>query len=245
METEHEIVAMVYAAKENIKAADDLVRKYLPFIKSETAKFLGRIPLEGEDDEIGIAMFAFHEAAMAYEKGRGAFLSFAAKAIKNRLIDYQRREKRHSQNLSLDEPLALDEGKEETLLDRVDTGRDEIAERAQIAATKEEINEFAFQLGNYGLSLADIAENCPKQERTFAACQKALAFAKENPFVLEQLISTGKVPMAAIVSASGVDRKTLERHRKYLLAILLAYTNGFEIIRGHLAKVSKKGGNRK
>lgn len=60
MEQEHALVTMVYAAKDDTQAADDLVRQYLPFIRSETAKFLHRMPVEGEDDELSIAMFAFH-----------------------------------------------------------------------------------------------------------------------------------------------------------------------------------------
>jgi RNA polymerase sigma factor len=48
--------------------------------------------------------------------------------------------------------------------------------------------------------------------------------------------------MAALSELSGVERKTLERHRRYLVAILLAYTNGFEIIRRHLGQL--KGGTR-
>ena len=71
---EHEIVRSVAAAQKDAQAADALVRQYLPFIKAETAKFLKRIPIEGKDDELGIAMFAFHEAAMAYQNGRGTFL---------------------------------------------------------------------------------------------------------------------------------------------------------------------------
>ena len=35
-------------------------------------------------------------------------------------------------------------------------------------------------------------------------------------------------------SLSKTDKKTMERHRKYLVAVLLAFTNGYEIIRGHL-----------
>ena len=58
---EHEIVRSVAAAQKDAQAADALVRQYLPFIKAETAKFLKRIPVEGQDDELGIAMFAFHE----------------------------------------------------------------------------------------------------------------------------------------------------------------------------------------
>lgn len=77
---EHEIVRSVAAAQKDAQAADALVRQYLPFIKAETAKFLKRIPVEGKDDEFGIAMFAFHEAAMAYQSGRGTFLKLAAAA---------------------------------------------------------------------------------------------------------------------------------------------------------------------
>ena len=77
MRREKELLARVRAAKGSARAADDLVRDYLPFIKSETAKFMGRPPREGADDELGIAMFAFHEAVVAYDRGRGAFLPLA------------------------------------------------------------------------------------------------------------------------------------------------------------------------
>ena len=42
-----------------------------------------------------------------------------------------------------------------------------------------------------------------------------------------------------LLYTSGVERKTLERHRKYMVALLLIYTNGYEIIRGHLKQVMK------
>ena len=45
MNDAHKIVEQVYAAKENVRAADDLIRAYLPFIKAETAKFLKRPPI--------------------------------------------------------------------------------------------------------------------------------------------------------------------------------------------------------
>ncbi len=57
----HQIISRVYKAKEDSHAADELISDYMPFIKSETAKFLNRPP-EQSDDELSIAMFAFYEA---------------------------------------------------------------------------------------------------------------------------------------------------------------------------------------
>ena len=75
-----------------------------------------------------------------------------------------------------------------------------------------------------------------------SACRAACLCAREHPDVLRELEKTKKLPLASLVSLSGIERKTLERHRKYLVAILLAYTNGFEIIRRHLSEM--KGGER-
>ena len=49
---EHEIVRSVAAAQKDAQVADALVRQYLSFTKAETAKFLKRIPVEGQDDEL-------------------------------------------------------------------------------------------------------------------------------------------------------------------------------------------------
>lgn len=240
MDQEHEIVAQVEKAKSDLDAADGLLRQYLPFIKSETAKFIHRAPQEGRDDELGIAMFAFHEAVMHYSRGKGAFLRFAATMIKNRLIDYYRKEHRHEGTLSLDQ----DEDEDgRSLYGKLDSGKDEIEEVSVSRATKEEIMEFAACLSGYGLSLSDIADNCPKQERTLLACHRALACARENPEILDALEKGKKLPLVQLTERSGVERKTLERHRKYMMAILLAYTNGYEIIRGHLCQITAgKGG---
>lgn len=242
MTQNHQIVDQVLAAQRDAEAADDLIRQYLPFIKAETARFTHRIPVEGRDDELSIAMLAFHEAAMAYEKGRGAFLPLAARAIRNRLIDFSRREERHSGLAALDQPTGGEDGR--TLLEQLDSGRDDIGERMHRTAAREEILDFARDLAQYGLKLTDIADNCPRQERTLSACHRALAYAKAHPELLTALTAAKKLPLAALTEGSGVERKTLERHRKYMVALLLAYTNGFEIIRGHLRQMLPEKGDR-
>ena len=66
-----------------------------------------------------------------------------------------------------------------------------------------------------------------------------MEYAKGNPELLEDLLKTKRLPIGQLATGSGVERKTLERHRKYMVALLLIYTNGYEIIRGHLKQVMK------
>ncbi len=236
MNDEHKIIEQVYAAKEDIQAADQLISTYLPFIRAETAKYLKRPPIEGHDDELSIAMIAFHEAINGYSRIRGAFLKYAAMLIRSRLIDYSRREQRHSRVVSLDAPI----GEEDTTLgETLANETDPHEETASRDAIRAEIEELARQMKEFGISLSDVADNCPKQQRTLDACRKALQYAKDNPELLDDFLRTKRLPVGQLTAGSGVERKTLERHRKYMVALLLICTNGYEIIRGHLKWVMK------
>ena len=105
--------------------------------------------------------------------------------------------------------------------------------------TKEEIIELSMQLQEFDLSLTDIADNSPKQTRTLAACRKVVAYAQNNAEIMDDFFRTKRLPLKKITEGSKVSRKTIERHRKYIIGLLLIYTNGYEIIRGHLAEVMK------
>ena len=106
-------------------------------------------------------------------------------------------------------------------------------------ATKEEILELGEQMEEFGVSLTDVADNCPKQARTLKACQSVVAFAKDDAELMANFLSSKRLPLAQLAEETGVARKTIERHRKYIVALLLIFSNGYEIIRGHLAEVMK------
>ena len=241
MQAEHEIVSQVLAAKQDSSAADEFIQKYMGFIHSETTKFLHRAAGSEHEDEFSIAMFAFYEAIINYQRGKGAFLSYAARAIRNRLIDYYRKEKRHTNTISIHTPTGIDG--ESELADTLRDEKDELHQAVYRQATQAEIQEFAAQLGEFGVSLSGVAQNSPKQQRTLQACCRILDYAKQNPHLLVQLVQTKRLPMAELSEGTGVDKKTMERHRKYLVAILLAFTNGYEIIRGHLCQMNLAKGD--
>ncbi len=237
MKQEHEIVSQVRRAQQDREAADKLIEQYLPFIKAEAAKVTGTSPSH-QEDEVSIAMFAFYEAILAFEPGRGAFLKLAAMTIRSRIIDYRRKQLRHEGSLSLE--LREDPEDDRSLGDRITDDRANLENHQNRADAQKEIAHFVLQLSEFGLSLGDIADNCPKQARTQRACIQVLDYARQHPALLEQLVQTKKLPMSQLVLGAKADKKTLERHRKYLVAILLAYTNGFEIIRGHLQMLKRK-----
>lgn len=244
MSSAEDFIGMVYKAKEDSGAADALIDQYFPFIRAETAKFIRRHPIEGQDEELSVAMFAFYESIMAYDRTKGAFISLASRNIRNRLIDYQRKEARHRGLLSLDQE-QFDEGSP-TLLESLDVGEDEIGDRIEGAAAQGEIAAYVKDLAAFGLGLSDVADSCPKQDRTLTACHQVLAYAKKEPDLLRKMLASKQLPVTALAKGSGVNKRTIDRHRDYLVALLLAYTNGFELIRGHLQGIQDglKGGER-
>lgn len=208
----------------------------MPFIKSETAKFLKRPP-DPSDDELSIAMFAFYEAVRSYTKSRGAFLNFAALQIRSRLIDNYRKEKRNKGQISLD---SSDE-EQADLLETIPDGHDEYEATEMREATRQEIEELTAQMTDFGVSMTDVADNSPRQSRTMESCRRAIAYARSHPDILEDFLRTKRVPIARLAEGAAVDRKSLERHRRYLVAVLLICTNGYEILRGHIMQVLKGG----
>ena len=233
------LLSQVAEAKNNSKAADRLIEQYMPFISSETAKFLGHAP-QPEEDELSIAMFAFYEAIQHYSRLKGSFLKFAALQIRSRLIDNYRKERRHQGQISLDAPTDAEDGST-TLLDTIEDGATPYEDMEVRDATRQEIAHLTAQMEGFGVALTDVAENAPQQQRTLAACQRAVRYARNSPELLEEFLRTKRVPLAKLAEGAQVEKKTLERHRKYLVAVLLICTNGYEIMRGHIMQVLKGG----
>lgn len=230
----HKILKSVYEAKTDSQKADDFIRSYIPFIRSEASKAVSRQCTE-HDDEYSIAMMAFYEAIMSYERFRGAFLPYASTVIKSRLIDYNRKESRHKNNIYLYQETS--ETDERELIETIPDKTDNFEELVDRQATQQEIQELSRVMKDFGISFSDVADNCPKQERTLKSCGDAIRYAADNKELLDLLLRTKKLPMAELVAGSGAERKTLERHRKYILAMLLVQTNGYEMIRGHIKSV--------
>ena len=235
MRRDDPLLKRVKEAKTDIAIGDMLIRDYLPFIKSEIYKYTQSYVDESQD-EFSIGMIAFHEAVMSYDEERGSFLGYAAACIRNRLIDNDRKETRHKDQISLDK---RDED-DNALGDIITDGKDHAKDHMHTLATKEEIEELGRVLKEFGVSYRDVTEASPSQKRTRELMQKLIAKAMRNKDILEDLLKTKRLPMKKLAGDKN-ERKVIDRHRKYLVAMLVILTNGYEIIRGHLWHVYKGG----
>ncbi len=190
MSDEHAIIQRVYEAKDDSMVADLLISDYLPFIKSQVTKVMKRPVNIQQDDEYSIAMIAFHEAINGYSKTRGAFLSYAALLMRNRIIDFWRENNRHNQVISINAPTSEHD---QTLEDSISDNENHEENLVIREATKEEIIELSMQIREFGVSLTDIADNSPKQGRTLTACQKVVAYAQSNEEMMEEFFKNETV----------------------------------------------------
>ena len=193
MQNEHPIVKAVYLAKTDLQKADDLIRDHIPFIRSEAAKYTSR-PCTEQDDEFSIAMIAFHEAILGYERSKGAFFSYASLLIRSRLIDHQRKEARHRGHLSL---YAENTEDDRPIIEEIADSQDYYEESASLEATRQEIEELSAVLAQFGVSFSDVADHSPRQERTLEACASAIRCAAEDSQLLHELLQTKKTSYGA------------------------------------------------
>ena len=223
------------------EARDALLRDFMPFILRVASQVGGRYIRPGEDEEVSVGLLAFNEAIDAYVPERGVFLSFAQTVITRRLIDhYRRRRKEPAVPLS---ELESDEGAEHarpTVLDLAATSAWQ--RREEDEARRAEIGELSSALAAFGIRLNDLPKYCPRhRDARERAIKVAEALAGDRDMA-QQLLTTGVLPLTALAKATGATRKTLERHRRYIITAALIFVHEWPELKSYLRPTS--GGKR-
>ena len=233
----------VLSAKTDENKLADLIEANRAFIlrcASETAHRY----VTDSDDEWSIALMAFAEAVRDYEGEKGSFRGFAALVIKRRVLDYLRAQSRFDE-------LAVTPDAFEDSLNEDEAGGAELqvqrrmAEQAAdgddvFARAREEIAAMQEILGAYGFSFFDLADASPKTEKTKRSCGTAIRTLIASAALLAKMRLAHLLPIRELSLASGVVRKILERHRRYIIAGAEILDGDFPILAGYLAFV--KGG---
>lgn len=207
-------------------ARERLIQDYTPFILAIAAKVSGRYIRLGEDDEGSVGLLAFNEAIDAYNDRRGnSFLKFSELVIRRRLLDYYRHEQRRQQEI----PLSVLEGTESDsggrILDQL--GESRLVSSEEEVEKREEILTLKASLAEYGTTFREVALACPRHRDARLRAIRIARRIASTPAWLSVLEERGTLPWSEIAAAVEVSRKTLERQRKYILAVVLVLSGGY------------------
>ncbi len=223
------------------EARERLIATYRPFIMRAASSVSGRFVRAGQDDEASVAMMAFDEAITSYrQQGGRSFFSFAEMVIRRRLIDYFRRESSRRQEVPLSS-LALEgedgEASDDPLLQvEAREAHRQFEDEVLARERREEIQRLAHQLRSLGIAFQDLVDRTPRHRD---ARERALAVARllaDKPELCEQVVRRGNLPLKELETVAGVSRKTLERQRKYIIALALILSGNYPHLREYLMR---------
>ena len=223
---------LVLESREDRQKLNDLLEAYKPFIASCVRKLSGKYLRYGSDDELSVGMMAFVQAVKGYEPLDGEFLSYASRVIKNKVIDYYRAQKKHSNKVV---PLRAgqDEMEETIHLQASLASYDEEKSRQ---ARVLEIQSLKEVLARYDILFSELEAVSPKNKQTRQICRHVIRLISGDPALIGDTLQNGHLPLARIEKELQVKRKQFERHRKYIIAVLLIKTGDYpclaEYVRG-------------
>lgn len=221
----------VMSAASDSEELTSLIEEYQNFIIA-TASKASRRYITKSDDEWSISLSAFSQAVKAYSLEKGNFLSFAELVIRRRLIDYNRQQKNNINETLIDPAILSDNnniespGIQNQIISKVSSSQDN--------SLKYEIEAANSVFAKYGFSFFDLTTCSPKAKKTRTACAKVVAYIIKTPIILEQLRSSKILPIKTIQNNSGIPRKIIERHRKYIIAAVEVLTGNYPYLAEYL-----------
>jgi len=227
------------AQKGNSMVRERLIKSYTPFILKTASKISGRYVRIGEDDEVSVGLIAFNEAIDCFDDAKNSsFLSFAETVIKRRLIDYFRKESAVGKKTVPLSSFEQDDDKPEGIYYHLELKQsvEEFQEKNAVAERKEEIIHFTRKLMEFGISFQELVSLSPKHEDARIRAMEVARIIAEDPDMTSHLMRKKELPLKDIECKVEISRKTLERQRKYIIAITLILINDFDYLKQYIAK---------
>jgi RNA polymerase sigma factor len=219
----------VEAAKNANAELGCLISDNMPFIR-KVINDIGSLGME-YDDRLSLAMLAFMNCVKQYDSGRGSFLAFAAACIRNRLIDESRKQLRYTGKV-----VSISPGEENFVFEAIDSklaieAYDQKKEQENLSY---EIEVYSKQIMEFGIAFKDLPQICPKQDRSRKQCIELGRYVVSNEEMRGNLFSHRRLAQAELAKRFGLSEKTVEKHRRYIVAIVVLLTGEYPFIRSYL-----------
>ena len=236
---ERAMLARTNAEKREIFIRDN-EQTILKFASAACGKYITR-----SDDEWSVALLAFNKAIDTYSADKGDFAPYSKVVIKRALIDHYRSEKKYAAEIPVSHEALSGAGDSEENADvlkavsRDSTQASRQADRS--SSLKDEILEVNERLKKYGFSFRDLKDSSPKAEKTKRECAGAITYILDNKDVLDAVIADGRIPIKEITGATGVNKKLLDRYRRYIIMAVVILNGEYPLLADYLQYVRKEG----
>lgn len=217
------------------EARQQLLTRYTPMVVKIASGLTGRFVEIGRDEEISIGLMALNEAIDKYDSQRGAsFTSFANLVISNRLRDYLRRQKgRELPASAISEQLPPLDARQ---------AWQEYRERDIQENRRSEVLQFIQQLSAYNLDLKQLAAATPKHRQARARAAQAARLLASSRELARHVQVKKELPLKELEGKLSVSRKTLERQRKYIIALFIIMTGDYQYLGEYLPSEVEQDG---
>jgi RNA polymerase sigma factor len=215
---------------------NDIIDSYKPFIAKTVSSVCKRYIYE-TDDEFSIGLIAFNEAIEKYSPERGSsLLSFSEVLIKRRVIDYIRKQTKF-QHISLDLSSIPNEEESSGAVIVNELSLDDFHKKTDEQLRKDEIIHFQNLLSTFELSFSDLVENSPKHADARKSAILTAKILVEDPELKNLLLEKKRLPIKQLEKMVNVSRKTIERNRKYIIAIALILSSDYVYMKDYIKGV--------
>lgn len=229
----------------DLRLRNQFITDYQPYVAKVTSRFCKRYIDPARDDEFSIALGAFNEAINQYSATAGrSFLGFAEQVIRRRLIDYVRKEQRFTGQIPYSTFEVEDE--EDNVVNPIEIHQamEQYEKQRGTEERRSEILDLTRCLGDFGISFSELVDGSPKHDDSrqtlFGIARKLSA----HPELMRIMLTKRMLPIKELLDLVDVSRKTLERNRKFIIAVALIFHGPYPYLKDYLhIKDDIKGGD--
>lgn len=215
---------------------NELIHSYKPFIAKTVSSVCKRY-IHDSDDEFSIGLIAFNEAIQKYSPEKGSSLiSFSEVLIKRRVIDYIRTQSKH-QVLKLD--YSANEREEDQTGNTIENelSINDYKRKTDEELRREEILQFNEVLNQFELSFNDLLQQSPKHADARKNAMMVAQLIAEHSELKQMLLEKKRLPIKQLENYVSISRKTIERNRKYIIAMSLILIGDYVYLRDYIKGV--------
>lgn len=226
LKTPEQLVALIQLG--DLYMRNQFITDYQPYVAKIVSKFCKKFIDPACDEEFSVGLSAFNEAISQFSPtGGSSFLGFAETVIRRRLIDYVRKEQKHNQQIPISSFDSEDD--EQNVINPVETQQavNAFEKQTEIDARRNEISELNLALSLYGIRFMDLVDASPTHADSREALFKIAKLMAENASLMQILLIKRTLPIKELLDEVKVSRKTLERNRKFIIAVALIHYGSY------------------